>query len=128
LDRGRLRIILKNSGFIISKEVLGTTEEMVETLNPILIFANEMLEIQPELSVGTVELFQVYAEWCAEGKNRPLGRNRFLKEMTQTFRQVRKCSNKGGKQAFEGVGLTASARAWYRDRLKRFKRYDELEE
>jgi P4 family phage/plasmid primase-like protien len=122
-----LRLLLKNDGFVISAEVGKATSEFMETLNPLLIFVNEMCEIHEQASVSTTELWECYAAWCADGHNRPLGRNRFLDQVRQQFPKVERKIVESGEgedvsrlKSFVGIGLSKSARAWLADRKARY--------
>lgn len=121
-----LKILLKNDGFLIQEAVGKATSDFMETLNPLLIFVNEMCEVHDAVSVPTMELWECYAEWCADGKNRPLGRNRFLDQVRQTFPRVK--SDKVGEarvRTLVGIGLTTQAQTWTVERKARFRRRDE---
>ncbi len=125
-----LKILLKNQGFKIGARVEQDTGDFMETLNPLLIFVNEMCEVHEGVSVKTTELWEAYAEWCAAGKNRPLGRNRFLDQVRQTFQAVRKeqveTEDKSSRHmTFVGIGLTKSAQAWLADRQAKRKRWED---
>jgi putative DNA primase/helicase len=120
-----LRLLLKHSGFRIPEEVQKSTADMMETLNPLLIFVTEMCEIHEQASVGTVELWEAYAEWCNSGHNRPLGRNRFLDQIRQTFPKVhKKRDDKSDSRIrmLSGITLTNQARDWVEERKTRFSR------
>jgi P4 family phage/plasmid primase-like protien len=121
-----LTALLKKDGFLIPNEVGKATSDFMETLNPLLIFVNEMCEVHDAVSVPTMELWECYAEWCADGKNRPLGRNRFLDQVRQTFPRVK--SDKIGEarvRTLVGIGLTPQAQAWTAERKARFRRREE---
>lgn len=123
-----LQKLLKRAGFLIPDEVRKDTDDMMETLNPLLIFVNEMCEIHDGASVGTMEIWECYAEWCKEGKNRPLGRNRFLDQIQQTFPRVKKTEHEkdGSRQrAFKGIALTLQAQTWLLDRQERYRKRDD---
>ena len=122
-----LKILLKNDGFKISEEVGQDTSDFMETLNPLLIFVNEMCEVHGGVSVPTTELWECYAEWCADGHNRPLGRNRFLDQIRQTFPKVTKRLRQDGEgddrhrtRSLVGIGLTNQAQVWLVERKARF--------
>jgi len=120
-----LKILLKNDGFLIPDSVGKATNDFMETLNPLLIFVNEMCAVHDAESVRTMDLWDCYAEWCADGKNRPLGRNRFLDQVRQTFPRV--SSAKVGEarvRMMVGIGLTAHAQTWTEERKARFRRRD----
>jgi P4 family phage/plasmid primase-like protien len=119
-----LKALLKNDGFTISAEIAKATSDFMETLNPLLIFVNELCEVHEGATVSTTDLWSAYAEWCAEGKNRPLGRNRFLDQVRQTFRTVKtKRIDEGAGEdpqrtrSFLGIGLTKNARTWLAGRV-----------
>lgn len=121
-----LKILLKKDGFLIPEAVNKATSDFMETLNPLLIFVTEMCEVHDAVSVPTIELWECYAEWCADGKNRPLGRNRFLDQVRQTFPRVR--SEKVGEarvRTLVGIGLTNQAKTWTAERKARFRRREE---
>ncbi|MCX5818435.1 MAG: phage/plasmid primase, P4 family [Deltaproteobacteria bacterium] len=122
-----LKVLLKNDGFKISEDVGKDTSDFMETLNPLLIFVNEMCEVHEGVSVPTTDLWECYAEWCTAGHNRPLGRNRFLDQVRQTFPKVTRTKKQEGSgedqhrtMSFVGIGLTNQAREWLADRKARF--------
>lgn len=121
-----LKILLKNHGFRITDKIQEDTEQMMESLNPLLVFVNEMCEIQDQASVETMELFECYEQWCTAGHNRCLGRNNFLGQIRSTFPRVSrpKIKDETGKKRrvtiFNGIGLTQSAREWTAERKARF--------
>lgn len=124
-----LKILLTNDGFVIPYKVEEDTSEFMEALNPLLIFVTEMCEVHEGASVGTMELWECYAEWCAEGRNRPLGRNRFLDQVRMTFPKVERKTvrdgegdNKHQQRILSGIGLTNQARCWLADRKARFSK------
>lgn len=123
-----LRALIANHGFRIDEEVRKDTDNLMETLNPLLIFVKEMCEIHDGIHVGTVELWECYKAWCADGKNRPLGRNKFYDQIRQTFTRVKDCELPDSRmRGFEGICLTASAKAWLADWKHRSHRRDQQE-
>jgi putative DNA primase/helicase len=125
-----LKVLLKNDGFRISDKVGEDTSQFIETLNPLLIFVTEMCEVHEGVSVSTMELWDCYAEWCAEGHNRPLGRNRFLDQVRMTFPKVERKvvwdsdhDQKHQHRILAGIGLTNQAREWLMDRKDRKARF-----
>lgn len=127
-----LKKLLQKDGFQISEDVGKDTSEFMETLNPLLIFVTEMCEVHEGMSVPTMELWECYAEWCRDGHNRPLGRNKFLEQVRQTFQSVRVSQVQEGvgedrhrTKSFVGIGLTKQAREWLAEQKARFRRREE---
>jgi len=127
-----LRLLLRNKRFIIPQQVADDTSGFMETLNPLLIFVNEMCVVHDTAKISTTDLWDMYQEWCAAGKNRPLGRNRFYDQILQTFPRVKKTQVKredasvgerlpgAGPDSriwmFDGLGVTPSAMEWLTER------------
>lgn len=84
-----LTVLLKQ-GFIIGKTVHEDTDKLMEVLNPLLIFVNECCEIFDGISEATSRLWNAYNAWCADGRNRPMGRNKFYEQLLATFTTVEK--------------------------------------
>lgn len=127
-----LKILLKNDGFVIPGQVVEDTSNFMETMNPLLIFVKELCEVHEGVSVSTTDLWEAYREWCADGHNRPLGRNKFLDQVTMTFTTVKKKAIQEGIgedrtriNSFTGIGLTKQAREWVADRKARFRRRED---
>ena len=127
-----LKKLLKKDSFTISEDVGKDTSEFMETLNPLLIFVTEMCEVHEGMSVPTTEIWDCYAEWCRDGHNRPLGRNKFLDQVRQTFQSVKVSQLQEGvgedrhrTKSFVGIGLTKQAREWLAEQKARFRRREE---
>jgi len=123
-----LRILLRNNGFKLGETVEQETAEMMETLNPILIFTNEMAWVKPDkIGSSTTDVWDCYRFWCREGKNRPLGRNRFLSQILQTYPETKKKQvedeNESRTMRFIGYGLTDRAMAFTEEARKTFNKY-----
>jgi len=110
-----LELLLKNKGFKIGEGVAADTEALMDSINPFRIFITECCQVNdsPELDYyeTTTQLWHAYSEWCKQGHNRPLGRNKFLEQIQQTFSRVRKSRKElpDGSQPtlFTGIKLTS---------------------
>ena len=119
-----LTILKRNNGFVLGDKIQAETEAMMETLNPLLIFVNEMAIVEPGARCSTTDAWDAYKYWCKEGKNRALGRNRFLGQITQTFpkvenKQIREEDTDQRIQSLIGFGLTPKTIAWLIDIRRR---------
>lgn len=82
--------LLKAGGFIVGEKVQEDTDKLMEAMNPLLIFVGECCEIYDGVSEQTNRLWSAYNAWCADGRNRPLGRNKFYEQLLATFTTVKK--------------------------------------
>jgi len=88
-----LRALLKNGGFKLGAKVMEDTSNLMDSINPFRYFTSECLEISEagdDCYEETTELWYAYSEWCKQGHNRPLGRNKFFEQVLATFMRVRK--------------------------------------
>lgn len=102
--------LLQNNRFTAGPTINQATEKIMETMNPFLIFANECLEVHDGINESTTRLWNAYKAWCADGRNRPLGRNKFLEQVTLTFTRVKKCRprEEGSQEIrFDGIKLNS---------------------
>ena len=114
-----LRYLIKNNGFVLGETIKKETDRMMEVLNPLLIFVNELAWIRPgEMGCKTTDAWDAYRAWCNDGKNRPLGRNKFLDQITQTFPTVERKlirpdpDSEEKEMRFIGFGLTNNTMQW----------------
>jgi phage/plasmid-associated DNA primase len=99
---------LLSHGFKIGQQVIDDTDKLMEVLNPLLIFVSECCEIHDDIHESSARLWNAYAAWCADGKNRPLGRNKFQEQIQATFtrvKKVRKQQDGSQETRFEGIRL-----------------------
>jgi len=97
----------------------------MDSINPFRIFITECCEINDAADLDyyetTTRLWHAYAEWCKQGHNRPLGRNKFLEQILQTFIRVRKARKElpDGSEpvVFTGIRLSTDGQN-YADRGK----------
>lgn len=109
-----LRALLKNGGFKLGAKVMEDTSNLMDSINPFRYFTSECLEISETTDAGcyeeTTELWYAYSEWCKQGHNRPLGRNKFFEQILATFMRVKKGREEiePGKKisVFHGLRLT----------------------
>jgi len=88
-----LRALLANGGFKLGAKVMEDTSSLMDSINPFRYFTSECLEISEagdDCYEETTELWYAYSEWCKQGHNRPLGRNKFFEQVLATFMRVRK--------------------------------------
>jgi putative DNA primase/helicase len=83
-----LYYLLEHNAFFIPEQVDKETKLFMTTLNPMLIFMEETCELNPDKAVSTVELWEKYKDWCEEGGNRRLSRNKFYDQVVMSFPQV----------------------------------------
>ncbi|OPY16248.1 MAG: hypothetical protein A4E69_00268 [Syntrophus sp. PtaB.Bin138] len=110
-----LYFLLENGGFKVGQQVQDDTDKLMEVLNPLLIFVTECCEIHENHHASSTQLWNAYSAWCAEGKNRPLGRNKFYEQLMATFTRIKKVrKQKDGVQEtrFDGIRLTSAGREY----------------
>lgn len=110
-----LYYLLENGRFKIGQQVQDDTDKLMEVLNPLLIFVTECCEIHENHHESSTQLWNAYSAWCAEGKNRPLGRNKFYEQLMATFTRIKKIrKQEGGVQEtrFDGIRLTSAGREY----------------
>jgi P4 family phage/plasmid primase-like protien len=117
-------VLLSQGGFTIPEQVEEDTAAMITTLNPMLIFIQECCELIEKVDESTTEIWQAYLGWCTEGRNRPLGRNNFYDQLTQTFPSVKKIKAKD-LNVFRGIQLNEKGREYAAAVRKRATRYDD---
>lgn len=138
-----LKSLLKSDGFQIPESVRQETAEFQETLNPLLIFVNEMCAVNDKVWCTTTELWDGYAAWCESGKNRALGRNKFLDQVRQTFVLVKReqvwmrdgvildasADREGASNVriFAGIGITPAGQEWLREyqEKRKYKKWED---
>lgn len=110
-----LYTILQEKRFRVPEQIEKDTEQMLVTLNPMLIFIRECCVVRGGEHVPTTEIWPAYVEWCAEGRNRPLGRNKFLDQVLMSYPAVSRGENEppgDRREAFVGIGLNDTGRAY----------------
>jgi len=85
-----LEQLLKNNGFLMGDEVSADTKKFISSLNPLLIFLDEGYEEKSGSVIGTTVLYNEYKDWCREGGQRALSRNRFYEQLLTNMPTVRK--------------------------------------
>lgn len=85
-----LERILKFRGFDIPETVKQESAQFMKTLNPVLLYMDERCEIEADGEVGSTELYKDYKEWCSEGGNRALSRNKFIDQILINYPTVSK--------------------------------------
>lgn len=114
-----LGAILQN-GFVVGEDVRKDTSELLDSMNPFRVFIMECCEINDDQTLDyyetTTNLWYAYAEWCAHGHNRPLGRNKFLEQILSTFSRVvrgrRELSDGTSPNVFIGINLTSNGKEY----------------
>jgi P4 family phage/plasmid primase-like protien len=117
-----LYFLLENGGFEVGQQVMDDTDKLMEVLNPLLIFVTECCEIHDDAHESSTKLWNAYSAWCAEGKNRPLGRNKFYEQIMATFTRVKKVrKQEDGVQEtrFDGIRLTDAGKEYAEKGAKR---------
>jgi len=119
-NRGKSTIarVLAIAGFKPGKKGTEDTSSLMYTIDPFRCFTFECLEISEPPADGcyeeTTELWYAYSEWCKQGHNRPLGRNKFFEQILATLPRVRKGREEidPGKKisVFHGLRLTEAGR------------------
>lgn len=110
-----LYMLLNSKGFRVGDLVTEDTDKLMEALNPLLIFIVECCEVRPDIHENTERIWNAYSAWCAIGRNRALGRNKFYEQITATFPTVKKSRYQNKKEEidevrFTGIHLTTQGR------------------
>lgn len=116
---GLKRLLTKN-GFVVGGTVQDDIDQMMTRVNPFISFVEDCCVVEAALEVRTQEMWDAYRDWCQEGGNRPLGRNKFLDQALSHFPKVKKKKGTGeneDKIVFVGIGLNDSAVEEMRSRL-----------
>jgi len=100
-----LEKILTNKGFVIPEDVKKDTQKLLSTMNPLLIYIDECLELGEDRAILTTSAYEDYLEWCKEGHNRPLSRNRFYDQILMNYPTVNKKLHGDQRRVhFVGIG------------------------
>lgn len=101
-----LKILLKHNGFVIGANVKEDIEQMMTRVNPFIVFVEDCcITDNPVLQVRTQEMWDAYRDWCIEGGNKPMGRNRFLDQVLSYFPNVKRIKGSDDCRMFKGIGL-----------------------
>jgi len=103
-----LERLLKRNGFAIPSKVEEEGREFMRALNPLLLFVDEECTMGPQEEVGSTEFYNRYKEWCSDGHNRPLSRNKFADQILMHWPEVTKGwigETTQRKRGFKGIGL-----------------------
>ena len=103
-----LYLVLEKGDLYVPDVVEKDTSIMVKSTNPVLLFVDECCELDPEYFVKTTALYDSYKDWCEDGHNRPLSRNRFYDQLMIHFPLVRKDRSRETDSRihiFRGIGL-----------------------
>jgi len=103
--------LLRLGDFTVGEQVKEDTANMMEVLDPLLVFVSECCEVHGDLEVNTVRLWHAYRAWCTDGGNRPLGRNKFLGYILTKFTSVKRIRpvRDGVQQVlFHGIALVGA--------------------
>jgi len=119
-----LKILLKRDAFVVGSNIQEEIDQLMGRVNPFIRFAEECCIIDPSLSVRTRDLWEAYRDWCEDGGNKKLGRNRFLDQVLSQFPTVTREKSRatGLQRAFLGIGLESAAVEDIRDSLDRRRR------
>lgn len=101
-----LSIVLAEDRLYIPQSVVNDTIEMVKSTNPVLLFVDDCCTLRRDLHTKPTDLYRAYLDWCAEGRNRPLSRNRFYDQILIHYPEVRKVQIGDERiRVFDGVGI-----------------------
>jgi len=101
-----LKTVLETGGLYMPKVVVEDTEALIKSTNPVLQFVEDCLVLGDELKVKPPSMYSEYKEWCKEGGNRALSRNRFYAQIlmhcpTVAMRQL----GEDRARYYVGIGL-----------------------
>jgi len=106
-----LHSVLEKDDLYVPEAVEADTKEFVKTTNPVLLFVEDNCVLGDEYKVKPKDLYTSYKDWCKEGSNRPLSRNRFYDQILIHFPTV--CKKQVGEQkrrVYTGIGLQSGER------------------
>jgi len=83
-----LEHVLENKDLYLPESVLQETERFIRATNPVLLFIEEECEINEKATAKPKELYKEYKDWCVEGNNRPVSRNRFYDMILMQYPSV----------------------------------------
>ena len=83
-----LKYVLENKDLYLPESVLQETERFIRATNPVLLFVEEECVINEKATAKPKELYQEYKNWCEEGNNRPVSRNRFYDMILMQYPSV----------------------------------------
>ena len=88
-----LERLLERGRFDVPPEILKERDDLISTMNPFLIFVEECCVHRPgdeRLAVKPRTLYEEYVDWCKDGHNRALSRNKFYNQVLVNFPGVSK--------------------------------------
>ncbi len=98
--------LLTNGDFGVRGKVQEDGDRFMKALNPLLLYVEERCEVDSELRLEVSELYKDYQQWCKDGGNRPLARNRFGDQIQYNFPQVqKKAYGKNRRIHYLGIGF-----------------------
>lgn len=119
-----LEELLKN-GFELTGRVKSTTTAFLRSLNPVMIFVQDVCRLRPgdnKVFVGTVELYKRYVQWCGHTKHKEMARTNFW-DIIESIPGVRRGLHHKTRQAnFFGIEIKPE------DLGEEAEGYDDLEE
>ena len=93
-----LKRILENQGFTVNKKVIDNIKEYEENNNPILLFFQEITEVDV-LGKPTKYVYQKYAEFCLSNSFQQLSNIEFSKQVKKFYNCEIKVSSVNGKSS-----------------------------
>lgn len=102
-----LYIVLEKGDLYVPRVVEKDTALFVKSTNPVLLFVDDCCKLEPHCFVKPPDLYVRYKNWCEEGKNRPLSRNRFYDQILIHYPKVEKTRGADDEKAriYKGIGL-----------------------
>ncbi len=101
------RRLLEQETFTTDDGIKEDTEKFMSSMNPVLIFLEEICLVQESAKVATADLFNEYKKWCDETLHRPMGRVRFYEQIVclPGVKKTRPRIGGSRKNYFTGLGL-----------------------
>ncbi|MFH2073908.1 MAG: phage/plasmid primase, P4 family, partial [Pseudomonadota bacterium] len=84
-----LKMLMKHDGFVVGANIQEEIDQMMTRVNPFIAFVEDCCVLGPSVSVRTQDMWDAYRDWCQEGGNRSLGRNKFLDQVLSQFPKVK---------------------------------------
>ena len=105
-----LMMCLEKDDIYISETVKRETETTIRQSNPVMLFVDESCVLAEQAHVKPPSLYREYVEWCKEGNNRPLARNRFYDQIMMQYPAVTRKTLRGiddakNERVFHGIGI-----------------------
>jgi putative DNA primase/helicase len=118
-----LKILLKRDAFVVGANIQEEIDQMMSRVNPFITFTEDCCILGEGLVTRTQEMWEAYRDWCKDGGNRALGRNKFLDQVLTSFPAVTRTQKDltDRHRVFKGIGLATDVVDEIHDRVKKMR-------